>query len=226
MIKALLTDIDNTLLDFNKCELEALKPVLIKYGIPTTEENIKLYSSINLAHWKMLEKKEITREECITKRWDAFFKNFNIKVNPKDINELYFNNLKNGGYLMEDAVIFLKEINTLGLPIYAVTNGATIVQKSRLQNSCILKYLAKVYISEEIGLTKPDKDFFEYVLKDQSLKNDEVKMLGDSLTSDIAGALNAKIKPIWLDLSNSNIKGDYFIVHSLKEALDVIKKEI
>ena len=50
-------------MDFNKCELEALKPVLIKYGIPTTEENIKLYSSINLAHWKMLEKKEISREE-------------------------------------------------------------------------------------------------------------------------------------------------------------------
>ena len=49
MIKALLTDIDNTILDFNKCELEALKPVLIKYGIPTTEENIKLYSSINLS---------------------------------------------------------------------------------------------------------------------------------------------------------------------------------
>lgn len=72
MIKALLTDIDNTILDFNKCELEALKPVLIKYGIPTTEENIKLYSSINLAHWKMLEKKEISREECITLRWTSF----------------------------------------------------------------------------------------------------------------------------------------------------------
>ena len=89
MIKALLTDIDNTILDFNKCELEALKPVLIKYGIPTTEENIKLYSSINLAHWKMLEKKEISREECITLRWTSFFSHFNINVNPKDINELY-----------------------------------------------------------------------------------------------------------------------------------------
>lgn len=226
MIKALLTDIDNTLLDFNKCELEALKPVLIKYGIPTTEENIKLYSSINLAHWKMLEKKEISREECITLRWTSFFSHFNINVNPKDINELYFNNLKNGGYLIKDAAIFLKEINTLGLPIYAVTNGATIVQKSRLEKSGILKYLKKVYISEEISLTKPDKAFFDYVLKDINLKNDEAIMLGDSLTSDIAGALNAKIKPIWLDLSNLNIKGDYFIVHSLKEALDVIKKEI
>ena len=193
MIKALLTDIDNTILDFNKCELEALKPVLIKYGIPTTEENIKLYSSINLAHWKMLEKKEISREECITLRWTSFFSHFNINVNPKDINELYFNNLKNGGYLIKDAAIFLKEINTLGLPIYAVTNGATIVQKSRLEKSGILKYLKKVYISEEISLTKPDKAFFDYVLKDINLKNDEVIMLGDSLTSDIAGALNAKI---------------------------------
>ena len=65
-----------------------------------------------------------------------------------------FNNLKNGGYLIKDAAIFLKEINTLGLPIYAVTNGATIVQKSRLEKSGILKYLKKVYISEEISLTK------------------------------------------------------------------------
>lgn len=226
MIKALLTDIDNTLLDFNKCELEALKPVLIKYGIPAIEENIKLYSSINLSHWKMLERKEITREECITLRWNAFFSHFKLKVNPQEINTLYFNNLKNGGYLIKDAAIFLKELNTLGLPIYAVTNGATIVQKSRLEKSGILKYLAKVYISEEIGLTKPDKDFFEYVLKDQSLKNDEVIMLGDSLSSDIAGALNAQIKPIWLDLGNLNTKGDYLIVHSLKEALNTIKKEI
>lgn len=226
MIKALLTDIDNTLLDFNKCELEALKPVLIKYGIPAIEENIKLYSSINLSHWKMLERKEITREECITLRWNAFFSHFKLKVNPQEINTLYFNNLKNGGYLIKDAAIFLKELNTLGLPIYAVTNGATIVQKSRLEKSGILKYLAKVYISEEIGLTKPDKDFFEYVLKDQSLKNDEVIMLGDSLSSDIAGALNAQIKPIWLDLGNLNTKGDYLIVHSLKESLNTIKKEI
>ena len=226
MIKALLTDIDNTLLDFNKCELEALKPVLIKYGIPAIEENIKLYSSINLSHWKMLERKEITREECITLRWNAFFSHFKLKVNPQEINTLYFNNLKNGGYLMPDAIPFLEGIKYLGLPIYAVTNGATLVQKSRLQNSGILKYLAKVYISEEIGLTKPDKDFFEYVLKDQSLKNDEVIMLGDSLSSDIAGALNAQIKPIWLDLGNLNTKGDYLIVHSLKEALNTIKKEI
>lgn len=54
-------------------------------------------------------------------KMDIIFSHFNINVNPKDINELYFNNLKNGGYLIKDAAIFLKEINTLGLPIYAVT---------------------------------------------------------------------------------------------------------
>ena len=40
-------------------------------------------------------------------------------------------------------------------------------------------------LEEEISLTKPDKAFFDYVLKDINLKNDEVIMLGDSLTSDI-----------------------------------------
>lgn len=226
MIKALFTDIDNTILDFNKCELEAIKPVLAYYHIPATDENINLYSSINLNHWKMLERKEITREECITKRWDAFFKNFNIKVNPQDINDMYFSNLKNGGYLMEDAIPFLEGIKGLGLPIYALTNGATIVQKSRLQKSGIIKYIDKIYISEEIGLTKPDPAFFNYVLHDNNLTSDEVIMLGDSLSSDIAGALNAQIKAIWLDLKRLNTKGEYLIVNDLKMALEAIKKEI
>lgn len=225
MIKALFVDIDNTILDFNKCELEALKPVLREYNILPTPEVVALYSRINLSYWKMLEKKQITRTECVTLRWNDFFSHFNIEVDAQLINKKYFEILKNGSYLMDGAIDFLKEVKRLNMSIYALTNGSLEVQNSRLEKSGVLKYLDKVYISEQIGYTKPDKRFFDYVLKDNNLSSNEVIMLGDSLSSDIIGAINASIKPIWLDLNHANIKGDYLIVNDLKEALALIKEE-
>ncbi len=203
MYKILLVDIDNTLLDFNKAEKMALIPVLKKYNL-CSEENIKLYSEINLAYWKMLERKEITKAEVITLRWKEFFNHFNIEVNPDIINENYFNDLAEGAYFLSGALEFLKEAKK-HFKIYAVTNGRTNVQRRRLQKSGLDKILDGVYISDEIGYHKPDKKFFEYVLNDLKIKNkEEVIVLGDSLTSDIQGAINSGLDYVWFDLNNTN----------------------
>ncbi len=203
MYKALLIDIDNTLLDFTKCEYNAIKPVMEKYNIPLTEENINTYSKINLANWKRLEKNEISREECITTRWETFFGMFNISANGKEINDLYFSKLKQGGYVMPGAIEFLERITKI-MPVYALTNGIAEVQNTRLNNSGIKKYLSKVYISEEIGYTKPDPNFFNYVLKDINVNKEDCIMLGDSMSSDIVGAINARIDNVWFDFKNTN----------------------
>ena len=84
-----------------------------------------------------MKKKEISREECITLRWASFFSHFNINVNPKDINELYFNNLKNGGYLIKDAAIFLKEINTLAFLYMLSQMVRRLFKNQRLEKSGI-----------------------------------------------------------------------------------------
>lgn len=203
MYKALLIDLDNTILDFTKCEYYAIKPVMEKYNIPVTEENINTYSKINLANWKRLEKKEITREECVTTRWETFFGLFGIKADGKDINDLYFSKLKQGGYIMPGAIEFLEKITKI-MPVYALTNGIADVQHSRLNNSEVKRYLAKVYISEEIGYTKPDPNFFNYVMKDINVNKEDCIMLGDSMSSDIAGAINARIDNVWFDFKNTN----------------------
>lgn len=203
MYKILLVDIDNTLLDFTKAERMALIPILKKYNL-LTEENIKLYSNINIKYWKMLERSEITKDEVITKRWIEFFSHFMIEVDPNDINKDYFLNLAEGAYFMEGAIEFLNKAKQY-FRIYAVTNGRTFIQKRRIQKCGLDKFLDGIYISDEIGYHKPDKAFFDYVLTDLGITNKrEVIMLGDSLTSDIQGAINANLDYVWFDFSKSN----------------------
>ena len=57
----LLFDADNTLLDFDKAENEALKKVMTDYKLHITEENCRRYSEINDALWKKFEKGEIEK---------------------------------------------------------------------------------------------------------------------------------------------------------------------
>ena len=59
MIKYVLLDIDDTLLDFGKAEAAAIKKTFDRIGVPSTPEVIALYSRINDEHWAMLERGEL-----------------------------------------------------------------------------------------------------------------------------------------------------------------------
>lgn len=203
MKKVLLLDLDNTILDFDKAEEMALKPVLDKYGIEDNEINRKLYSKINLSFWKRLERKELTREEVVSLRWEEFFSHFGIASNGKEINKIYFEGLKNGGYPLEGAIEFLKEANK-HFDLYLVSNGIKEVQDNRIRISGVGPYFKKRFISEEIGYVKPEKEFFDVVFKEAGLSKEECIVIGDSLTSDIQGAINSNIDYIYFDRYNKD----------------------
>lgn len=223
MYKILLVDIDNTLLDFNKAEKNALKSVLKRYNL-FNEENIALYSQINLKYWRMFEKHLIDKSQVVTKRWEEFFAHFQIEVNPEKINVGYFNDLKEGAFYIYGAEDFLKEAVKI-FKIYAITNGATDVQKRRIAKCGLNKYLSGLYISEEMGLNKPDKAYFDYVLNDIGvLDKKDVIVLGDSLTSDIQGALNSSLDYVWFDLFNTNPSFEGLRITKLADFFKIINK--
>lgn len=225
MRKIILADVDNTLLDFNQSEKMALAPILEEYNL-VSEENFALYSKINLANWKRLEKKEINREQCITLRWSEFFSRFGITVDAKATNDGYFKRLREGAYWMNGAEDFLRKAIQNGYEIYLVTNGVSDVQHNRVNKIGLDKYINGMYISDEIGYAKPDKRFFEYVLDDIRATNDDfIVVLGDSLTSDIAGAINANLKYIWFDFSNqgTSVKPKITSLSQFFEEVEAIK---
>ena len=85
--------------------------------------------------------------------------------------------------------------------LVVLTNWFQNSQIERLKNVAIYKYFSNVYAPENFKM-KPDKEGFEIARKD--LQNDECVVVGDSLKTDIQGAINANMNAIWLDNSKPN----------------------
>lgn len=223
--KIILIDIDDTLLDFQKSEEIAIKKTIEQHGLIATEELIKLYKSINLKHWKMFERGEIEREALLISRFKEFFEPLNIKeTNYSKINEQYFDNLASNPIEIEGAEQFLQTLSKQ-YKIYAVTNGVKRVQTKRLSLVSIKKYFEKIYISEEVGYQKPNVEFFNYVFNDLNINNKkEVLIIGDSLTSDIQGGINAGIDTMWYNPKNieSDLKYNY-VINKYDDFFKIIK---
>ncbi|WP_064610038.1 YjjG family noncanonical pyrimidine nucleotidase [Streptobacillus moniliformis] len=213
MYKILLFDLDNTLLDFNQSEENALNEFLIEEGVDNIEEFKEIYKMENKKLWEKLEKNLISSEELINTRFSLVFNRFGIKKDGKEMSEKYSKMIGKQGIEIKGASNFLEKIYKK-YEIYAATNGLKEIQNNRLNNSKIKKYIKKVYISQEIGSSKPSKNFFESIEKDLGFNKKEVLMIGDSLSADILGANNYGIDSIWFNYmkkeNNSNVKPTYF----------------
>lgn len=215
MIRNVLFDLDDTLFDFHKAEKIALTKTLVHFGIDPTEETLALYSAINAAHWKRLELGEISREEVKVGRYRELFETIGVECDPVKATAYYESMLAIGHYFMPGAPELLEELYGK-YRLYIVSNGTAKVQEGRIGSSGIAKYMDGIFISQVLGANKPDKQFFDICfaeIPDFSLS--ETVIIGDSLSSDIKGGINAGIITVWFNpkgIENDNdIKPDYTI---------------
>lgn len=202
----LLIDADDTLLDFNRSEYEAVVKLAEDYSLGDGHAIALEFKRINRRMWDMFERGEITREEIFYTRFYELFDKFSIT--GKDVTEIgdaYRENVAQSTCVIRGARAFLKRAAQKH-DLYCVTNGVTRTQKLRLKNTGLDKYFRKLYISQEIGLQKPNKDFFDFVLADIGVKDkDDVYVIGDSLSSDVQGGINAGIKTVLLNRENKTV---------------------
>lgn len=222
--KYLFLDIDDTILDFKACERNAITKTIERYGLKATNELIESYSEINQSLWKAFERKEITKPELLSKRFDMFFRNLGVEIDPDNVNYNYLTYLSEEVFLINNAVELLEKIKD-NLKIYVLTNAVERVQKRRLEKSGLNKYFDDVFISEVIGYQKPDVRFYDIVYNIIGKPNkNEIIVLGDSLTSDIQGGINFGVDTCYFNPNNKkgNIKATYEI-DNLLAFLDIIK---
>lgn len=197
MIRNILMDLDETILDFTKCENVAITETFKKIGIEPTSENVKRYSAINDLHWKRLERKEITRQEVLIGRFNMLFNELGVSYSGEKANEIYKKCLGNQSFFIDGALETVKELYKK-YNLYIVSNGTAVVQDSRIEKAKLATYFKKIFISEKLGVNKPDARFFELCFKEMpGIKKEETVIVGDSLTSDMLGGENAGIRNIW-----------------------------
>ena len=194
----ILFDADDTLFDFKRAEHEAVKDVLALVGLPDTDEIISKYSEINKGYWKMLERGEITKKDLFIARWKSFLDFYGLTdADAKLIANHYLTMLSQKCYLLDGAEELCEKLCGK-FRLFIVTNGYAVVQHGRFDNSPIRKYFEDMFISEEMGAEKPTKAYFDAVFsRIPDFDPEKSVIIGDSLSSDIKGGINAGIDTCW-----------------------------
>ena len=213
-----LWDVDNTLLDFPYSQRCAITKCFEDIGQEITEEIIERYSAINDSYWKMHERGEITKPRLLTDRFITLFEEYHIEnVDVVEFNAKYMSEIGNCYRYLDYS---LQICNGLCGKVkqYIVTNGSGEVQRKKLTLSGLLPLMDGLFVSEEIGAPKPHKEFFEYCLSHIEEKDiQKILIVGDSLSSDIMGGINAGIATCWYrpegTVNESGLKPDYEISH-------------
>lgn len=207
----LLFDIDNTLLDFDRAEYDALGQIFDRYHIVDTVENRAIYSRENKALWRKHEAGEISRAELLGTRFKQAFQAMGVleTYNPVSVDEEYQTYLSASHELMSHASELLTALSARQQEMYVVSNGTSRVSRPRIFESGIATYFQEIFISEEVGSHKPSRAFFDYVFSHiEKAEEKEFAIIGDSLTTDILGGQNAGIKTIWYNPKHLEITGN------------------
>ena len=225
MFEILFIDLDDTILDFKKAENVALRKTLEEFGLNPTEQVCARYSAINQGFWERLERKEVTRDQVLFGRFETLFLEYGIVADPVTVSHRYTENLSIGHYFLpgaEDAVKALSKKYRL----FLTSNGTTHVQKSRLKSADIEKYFEDIFISQQIGVNKPDKGFFDGCFaRISDFDAQKTMIVGDSLTSDILGGINAGIATCWVNPKGKKARADIcpdYEIESLAKLEDLL----
>jgi 2-haloacid dehalogenase len=216
--KTLLFDVDDTLLDFQASEHKALAKIFNDAGVVFTPALKAQYQTYNHQLWQNFEAGKVSRDEIINGRFGDFFHALGKPVDSLTFATKYRQYLNEGHDLLGDSreiVASLAKTHDL----YVVTNGVAETQYQRLHDSGLMPFFKDIFVSEDTGYHKPEKEFFEIVFaKIPEIDLAQTVIIGDSLTSDIQGGINAGIDTVWLkhgDLA-STITPTYEI-HDLSE---------
>lgn len=172
---------------------------------PYSEKVHDIYHELNLSVWKAFEKNEIDAVRLRTLRFELFLKEMGWNHDPVEWGRTYLEGIVEFSTLFDQALQILDYAGSK-YKLAAVTNGLREVQRPRLRKCGIYEKFDHIVVSDEIGYSKPDIEFFEYLFKRIGPHSrNELLMVGDSLSSDMRGARNAGIDTCWLDLSENKL---------------------
>ncbi len=220
----LLFDNDNTLMNFHSASHSAFHGSMQELGLHEKEIDYKEYNIHNHIVWSEFESGTIDALTLRPKRFQLYFDAVgHTKSDPKDANRAYLEHLIKHPDMMDHAYDLLNHVKPkykLGL----ITNGLKEVQRPRLRAAKIYDYFDVIVVSDEIGHAKPQKGYFDHVIKEMGDADlSKAIVIGDSLNSDIKGAINYGLDCVWLNPSSKSAEDlqPTYEVKSVKELIDM-----
>lgn len=227
----LFWDVDQTLLDFKKSESCALRETFRKFGREIDDGTVSLYSGINESLWKRFERGEIEKEELKLERFRILFRELRItEIGAADFQEIFQTALGGVCFLLDDSYTLCTELGKKYRQ-YVVSNGVSETQRRKMELSGFGKLMDGVFISEEVGVPKPYRAFYDFCFANiPDFEPEAALAIGDSLTSDICGAHAAGIDACWYNPEGLPFSGEpedapEYEIRSLREIKKILEPD-
>jgi len=197
-------DLDHTLFDSDACMTAAFAKTIAAQGLGDRAAELeKVLASVNTPLWRLVEKGELDLADLNLRRFEELVATAEIDADAKLMSTHYLHWLGHLGTLFPGALDVLNRLHgecSLGL----ITNGYSEVQRARMDIHDLDRFFDVVVISEEIGVAKPDTRFFTHGMDQLSVAPSpaDVLVVGDSLTSDMAGAVASRHATCWYNPSH------------------------
>lgn len=224
MIKNIFLDIDNTILDFDKCAASSIKAGFKEYGLEFSEKVREVFTRINNGLWAEIERGTLTKQGLYDVRWNRIFEELGIEADGGSFEHTFKAGLAESAETVDGAHELLEYL----APRYrvcAASNGPRREQENRLARAKMTEYFDFIFTSEGVGAEKPDKAFFDgcfACMKDA--QTDETVIIGDSPTADIDGGRAYGLTTIWYNHKGSAEKSRAdFTVNKLADIVGVLE---
>lgn len=203
----LIFDADHTIIDFDADERRAFYAAFAAAGIRATADMVEACWAFSAQNWGELGLNDVhlpalrdryhalyhTHVRAILSYMDTMY-GLGPKKNAAE--QAFSAALGLPAHLVDGA---LETLTALGkqYSLCIATNGIAAIQAGRL--SALAPLFAHVFVSEPMGVIKPDVRFFAHMLDALGVTADRCLMIGDSLASDVAGANAVGMDAVWFN---------------------------
>lgn len=219
-----LFDADDTLFDFYNTGKKSFLKACLDKGVPAVETDYDIYSDINQKRWDLFSKGLMDKRSVVIGRFDEYKTVKNVDFDSEEFYEEYEKNLSETCILFPETIEVLTHLKSKGVRNYIITNGLKTVQRNRLSLSGLYPLLDGVFISDEMGVTKPQKEYFDLVEKGiPNFDKEKTLIVGDSLVSDIPLGNNNGIDTCLINRSGKKIESEVPYVYEIENLKELYK---
>lgn len=225
-VKYLFFDLDDTLCNYKQARANARVKInqLLLENKMQAEVFWKGFKQAESELMNQFLQNHLSKPEYRFRRFYDVLKQFldNSSELAEKLNHIFMSEGNSNIQLFADVKPFLKRCVDQGIQLAILTNGPADGQRIKIKNLALENYIDKIYISEEVGSSKPDEKYFLHVLKDLKIQPDQSVMIGDSVRHDYVGCKSVGIPFILIERFEKNPEFEGIRVQSLTELNELL----
>ena len=213
MIRAVLFDLDGTLLDRRQSLEQFIRDQYNRFAFHLI--NIEKFEYCS--RFLELDNNGYTWKDKV---YSTLLCEYNITtLTPEQLLHDYITNFRHHCIPFPNMHELLQQLKQLNIKIGIITNGFTEFQMSNLQALNIHTYTNTILVSEAEGIKKPHPEIFERALQKLNVKAEECLYVGDHPENDALGSEQVGILGVW---KRDLFWGDFEHSRVIDDLLDVL----